>query len=169
MYVVFLISPVVKSYKLLLPYTKQVNYSMEGLTLGSVYRTGSCSGGRGNRKEECHVSFSKVMWFYNSSSQDPQECEEVSPLKRYRLAGFKRPAYEPASQSPPQKRPSPPPEVDLWSLTNKRMQNLVSLFACPRRSYNNASWQDQEAVCPNSWGCPFIKRIFLSLHMRVCK
>jgi len=30
--------------------------------------------------------------------------------------------------------------------------------------------QDQEAVCPNSWGCPFIKSvIFLSSCTRVCK
>ena len=61
-----------------------------------------------------------------------------------------------------------------------------NVFACvvPNDGYHNKArrsfclhaqkeaiaTQDQEAVCPNSWGCPFIKSvIFLSSCTRVCK
>ena len=57
-----------------------------------------------------------------------------------------------------------------WVVPNDGYHNKARRSFCLRAQKEAIATQDQEAVCPNSWGCPFIKSvIFLSSCTRVCK
>ena len=92
--------------------------------MGSVCKTGRCSGGRGN-EEKCHASFPKSCDFIILLLfQDPQGNSNIAPAKRCRLALMKRPAYEPATNPPPQKRP-PVEEEDATSIPLDEEEDLA--------------------------------------------